>query len=410
MRGVNEQPSEPGGNLRNLRVIASTSFLAGLSYNMMAAVWQPFILSLGAPMSALGLLESLGGRRGVMITLIQAVSGWFSDRLGRKPLIALGSLVCLLAVSFYILAAIIGHWWLLLPGSILLGAGLASRPVESSLTAESVDFSRRGIAFSILMASWITPGIFAPALGGFIADRRGFTPVFLVCVGLESLRLLFILWLLVETLSKASAVVSLRELKGVLLSMVVLPRELRSFYWVVAIDSFVWGLGNDLLFGMLSQTYGFTTFQLGVMSSLRSLVWALSQLPIGKLVDRYGCKPFLVLSGVIAVIVVVGRLFSISFPSFAILHACFGLSAATWVPVQQALLANSVPAKQLGEAMGRLFTLRGLIAFPAPYLGGLLYDHFGFQAPILANLIGAVIVLVVILFGVKEPPRQEYLD
>ena len=92
---------------------------------------------------------------GVVITLIQAVSGWLSDRLGRKPLIALSSLACLLAVSFYVLAAIIGYWWLLLPGGILLGAGLASRPAESSLIAESVRVSRRGIAFSILMASWI---------------------------------------------------------------------------------------------------------------------------------------------------------------------------------------------------------------------------------------------------------------
>ena len=155
----------------NLRVIASTSFLSGLSYSILQVVWQPFVLSQGAPMSALGMLESLGGRRGVVVTLIQLVSGWFSDRLGRKPFIALGSLVGFLAISLCALAAIIGEWRLLLPGGILLGAGLASRPAESSLIAESVRASRRGMAFSILMASWIAPGILAPALGGYIADH-----------------------------------------------------------------------------------------------------------------------------------------------------------------------------------------------------------------------------------------------
>jgi DHA1 family multidrug resistance protein-like MFS transporter len=157
---------------------------------------------------------------------------------------------------------------------------------------------------------------------------------------------------------------------------------------------------------MLSETYGFTTFQLGVMSGLLSLAWALSQLPIGRLIDRYGCKLFMVLSEAIGIIVVGGWLFSTSFLAFATLHALFGLVAATWAPALRALLANSVPAKQLGEEMGRLSAFRGLIGFPAPYLGGLLYDRFGFQAPILANLVGVAIALVAIVVAVREPFRE----
>jgi len=39
-------------------------------------------------------------------------------------------------------------------------------------------------------------------------------------------------------------------------------------------------------------------------------------------------------------------------------------------------------------------------------IGGLLFDRFGFQAPILANLIGVTIALVAIIVAVKEPPRE----
>jgi len=81
---------------RNLRVVAITAFLAGLFSSMTHAVWQPFVLSLGAPMSTLGLLESLGGWRGVVPALIQPIGGWLSDRLRRKPLLALSGLVGLL--------------------------------------------------------------------------------------------------------------------------------------------------------------------------------------------------------------------------------------------------------------------------------------------------------------------------
>ena len=390
----------------NLRVIAITSFLTGLFSTMTQAVWQPFVLSLGAPMSTLGFLESVGGRRGLVTAVLQPIGGWVSDRLGRKPLVALGSLLGLLVMVFYLLADMTCDWRWLLPGVILLGATLASTPAESALVAESARAGQRGRAYSLQTASWIVPGVFAAALAGFIADRWGFSPVFLTRFGLEALRLLLILWLLQETLSRVSGGISLGELKGVMARMVVPPRKLRGLYWALAVDVFVWGLGGSLLFGMLSETYGFTTFQLGVMSGALSLAWAITQLPIGKLIDRYGCKPFMVLSEAMGIIVVGGWLFSTNFVAFVALHALFGLMAATWVPALQALLANSISAKQLGEEMGRLSAFRGLIGFPAPYIGGLLYDHFGFQAPILANLVGVVVTLVAIVVAVKEPSRK----
>jgi len=403
MRG---ESIEKDGISRNLRVITATAFLAGLFFSMMQAMWQPFVLSLGAPMSTLGFLESLGGRRGIVTALIQLISGWLSDRLGRKPLMALGSFFGLLLVFFYILAAMLNDWRWLLPGVGLLGATMVSRPAENSLVAESAQASRRGMAYSLLMASWIAPGIFAPALGGFIAERWGFIPVFLVRFVLEALRLLLIIWLLEETLVRATRDISLGELKGVLVKMVVPPRELRGFYWATAVDIFVWGLGSALLFGMLSKTYGFTILQLGIMSSLLSLAWVISQLPIGRLIDRYGCKPFLALSEALGILVVGGWLFSTSFVAFAALYALFGLVAATWTPAQRALLANSVSEEQRGEAMGRLSAFRGLIGFPAPYIGGLLYDRFGFRAPIMANLVGVAIALVTVAIAVKEPVRE----
>jgi len=403
---VRAESIEQGRTSQNLRVIAITSFLTGLFSSMTRAVWQPFVLSLGAPMSTLGFLESVGGRRGIATALLQPVGGWLSDRLGRKPLVALGSLLGLLVMVFYVLAAIMGDWRWLLPGVVLLGATLATNPARSALVAESARAGQRGAAYSLQMASWIVPGVFAAALGGFVADRWGFSPVFLTRFGLEALRLLLILWLLQETLSRATRGISLGELKGVMARMIVPPRELRGFYWATAVDIFVWGLGGSLLFGMLNETYGFTTFQLGVMSGLLSLAWALTQLPIGRLIDRYGSKPFMVLSEALGIVVVGGWLFSTSFVAFAALYALFGLVAATWAPALQALLANSVPTEQLGEAMGRLSAFRGLIAFPAPYIGGLLYDRFGFQAPILANLVGVAIALVAIVVAVKEPSGE----
>ncbi|HUW08402.1 MAG TPA: MFS transporter, partial [Anaerolineae bacterium] len=201
--------------------------------------------------------------------------------------------------------------------------------------------------------------------------------------------------------------VSRRELKGVMARMFWPPAELRGLYWAMAIDVFAWGMGASLLFGMLSKTRGFTTVQLGIMASLFSAVWSLTQMPIGRLVDRYGCKPFLVLSEGLGLLLLVGWLLDNSFVAFAALHAYFGFTAALWVPAQQAIIANSVPAQQRGEAMGRLAAFRGLIGFPAPYIGGLLFDRFGFSAPITANLIVGVFALLALILLIKEPSNAE---
>ena len=47
---------------------------------------------------------------------------------------------------------------------------------------------------------------------------------------------------------------------------------------------------------MLAESYGVTVLQLGIFSSLMALVWTLSQWPVGRLIDRFGSKPIMILS------------------------------------------------------------------------------------------------------------------
>jgi MFS family permease len=171
----------------------------------------------------------------------------------------------------------------------------------------------------------------------------------------------------------------------------------------MAVDSFAFGLGLTLLFGMLTKAFGLSTFQLGIMSSLNALTWTLSQWPAGRLIDRFGSKPIMILSLVGSVPILLGFMLASSFPAFAALYAGVGVLGATWVPAQMAMLANSTSESELGESMGRLAAFQGLISFPAPFIGGLLYDAFGFQAPLLASLVGAIVATTMLAVLVKEP-------
>ncbi|HDN79393.1 MAG: hypothetical protein DRI61_02270 [Chloroflexi bacterium] len=401
-------------SLHNLGILIATSFLGGMRFNMVRAVWQPFVLSLGASMPVLGFLEGLAGRRGLITAIIQPLSGWFSDRQGRKPFVAVANLMAIISLVFCIFADQIGTWWPLLPATIALGLIGISKPARDSMTAESVERKALGTAYSAVMMAFIVPGIFAPVIGGFIAEKWGFTPLFIIGIALECVALVLVLRFLQETLNNSSAVkvpspnpsVHLAEFRtlwrDIFKRTMIPPSDLKGFYIATAVDAFVWGLGAGILYGMLHKTYGFSLAQLGLMSSVLSGVWAISQMPIGKLVDTLGAKVFLIASEVLGIAVVVGWITSTSFRAFLILQVGWALVAATWVPAMLTFLAHRVPSDERAEAMGKMAAFRGIFSFPAPYIGGLLYDLWGIRGPLEANLIGVIVALMLIIALVRE--------
>jgi MFS family permease len=388
----------------NIRVLAARSFLRGMRDNMVRVVWQPFVLSLGASMPLLGFLESLGGLSGIVPTLVQPLIGRLSDYWGRKIFILASSVFAIAALSIYVLAKFTDNWRLLIPGVGILGLAFASRPSEDSMTAESAGVAERSRAYSLVMLSLALSGVFAPLLGGFVADRWGYVVVFLMGLALDVAAMSLVVGLLKETLvSQSRRPVASEQLKGVFQGILVPPGKLRGFYIAVAVDAFAWGTGWGILYGLLSEVHHFTASQLGLMSCLSSVGWAAFQMPIGKLMERYGCVKSMILSEAGGVILMVGWLQAATFQTFALLQILFGFTIAAWLPATMTWIANSVPKEKMAEEIGRLSAFRGLVGFPAPYIGGLLYEAFSFRGPITVNLIGALTALILMATLVREP-------
>lgn len=388
----------------NIRVLAGRTFLRGMRDNMVRVVWQPFVLSLGASMPLLGFLESLGGLRGLVPALVQPLSGRLSDYWGRKVFVLSSSVFAIVALSIYVLAKFTDNWRLLIPGVAILGLAFASRPSEDSMTAESAGVAERSRAYSLVMLSLALSGVFAPLVAGFVADRWGYVVVFLMGLALDVAALSLVVGLLKETLvSQSRRPVASEQLKGVFRGILVPPGKFRGFYIAVAVDAFAWGTGWGILYGLLSEVYHFTASQLGLMSCLSSVGWAVFQMPVGKLMERYGCVKSMILSEAVGVILLVGWLQAATFETFALLQILFGLTIAAWLPATMTWMANSVPKEKMAEEIGRLSAFRGLVGFPAPYIGGLLYEAFGFRGPITVNLIGALTALILMATVVREP-------
>ncbi len=385
----------------NIYALLTSSFLSGFRMNLVNAIWQPFILSLGASMSTLGLVESLSGHRGIITALVQPIGGWLSDRKGRKPFLILGNVLVIFYLGLCILAFYYKDWRIIFPAAIFLGLSGFSRTVQSSLVADSVREKELGTAYSLVMSAFLVPGVFAPALGGFIVDSLGFGVVFALALLLEALALLPLVKWIKETVTP-DLTSHLFPRSESLIKIFSPPAHLRPFYIAVAADSFSWGLGYGILYGMLAKTYGLSTSQIGLIVSASFTTWLIFQMPVGKLVDRFGDFKFLVISELVGIPLMVGWLVFKSFKAFIFLQILWGLVAATWVPAVQSYVALRVNQEERGEAIGLLNAFRGLLSFPSPFLGGVIYDLVGFKGPIIANLVGILIVLAIFLLLVKE--------
>jgi DHA1 family multidrug resistance protein-like MFS transporter len=390
---------------KNLWVLAASSFLRGAHTTIYNVIWQPFALFLGASMPTVGLLNSLGGMNGLFTTVAQSLGGWLADRVGCKLFMIAASFVMITAYGLFILADLSRSGFWLLLGILFFGFSALSRPAISSMTAESAKTDQQGRMFSLMMFAWIVPGIIAPSAGGWLAERWGYPVVFFLMIGLEFLALVLI-WRYLHERRHSWDEVNLAGIGRAFLRSFVPPKGLEWFFIANATDAFFWGMGWGLITGLLKDAQHFTVAQLGIMASVMSFTWALVQLPIGRYLDRYSTKKLLVISEALGAPIMLITMLHPTFPVMLALQVPMAILAAIWVPGVNIYLARAVKASERTESFGRLNMFRGIIAFPASWIGGLIYARWGFRAPLGATLIGVFVVLAMLIFCVHEPAGE----
>jgi MFS family permease len=377
-----------------LAVIAS---LRGTWYNMRAVVWQPFVLSMGIPLRSLGGLESL---MDLIKISVQPIVGSASDVYGRKRFLIAREVLTITAGVLFILAH---SWHFLFIGVILIGLSAAILPIWNSTVAESTESPELGFIYSVIGTCQMSVGLVATLAAGLIADAYGYTSVFVVATVFGMLSLLIVFTRLVEKKERRFAPsFSWRDLAGSVIGALNPPHHLRGFYIAMALDLFAFNMGYRLLNGMLVKGYGYTPYMLGVLAAVTTGSMAISQVPLGRLVDHVGYVRFLAISqltscGVLGLVV-----WSKRFEIVLAAQALMGLSSALWMPAEQAWIASNVDPEERAQALGSYSTFRGFLSFPAPFIGGVLFDAYGFDLPILLNLVLALIDAALLMILVKD--------
>ncbi|MBN1461222.1 MAG: MFS transporter [Armatimonadetes bacterium] len=359
-----------------------TSFLSDAGHEMATTVLPAFLTLIGAPASALGLIEGIAD---ALSSFVKLLSGWYGDRLARrKPLVVGGYLLTGVGTGLLALAS---SWPFVLFARSLswLGRGVKGPPRDAML-AESVPKESRGKAFGFHRAGDTLGAVLGPLMAvGLLALLGDSAPH-----SLGPYRLVFALSLipgLLAGLVFALLVVEHRRKaqggKRLWLSVRSLPRPYIRLLAAVGLN----GLGNFaptllILAGteLLSGRYGTTRAAqiAGLLYVVHNVFYAGMSYPVGALSDRWGRRGLLALGYFAGGLVAAGLVVAFALPFsaiffLAVLFALNGSFMATQDSLEGAITADRVERANRSTAYGVMATVNGVGDFAASAVVGLLW-------------------------------------
>jgi multidrug resistance protein len=141
---------------------------------------------------------------------------------------------------------------------------------------------------------------------------------------------------------------------------------------------------------------------LGLMIMAFALTQFLAAPLAGSLADRFGRRPFVLLSLAAFAVANIGFLLAYSVSTFIILRALEGALTAGLYPAAMGIVADVAPRDERGRWTGIVMAGYGTGFILGPVLGGLLYDWLGYEAPFVASALMAFLALVAAAVLVPE--------
>jgi MFS family permease len=377
---------------RNVKVLGGASLLNDIASEMIFPLLPNFLFTvLLGNRFYLGVIEGMADS---VASFLKLWSGGRSDQAGRrKEYIVFG--YSLAAIARPLIGVIVAPWQLLiLRVGDRIGKGVRTSP-RDALIADSTDPSIRGRAFGFHRAM----DHLGAAIGPLLAAG-------LLWLWPDQLRTLFLVTLLPGLLVVVLVVFGLRETPAAQppqkrLHLTLKPFDRNFKLYLLALVVFTLGNSSDAFLLVRAGELGVPTAVLPLLWCAFHVVKSLSNLLLGRAVDRFGPRPFLYVGW----FVYAGVYLAFALATTAWQAWAFFLSYALFYgltePAEKTLVANLVGKERKGLAYGWYNFAIGIATLPSSLIFGALYQAFG---ALVAFGWGAALALAaaVLLTGVRD--------
>lgn len=383
------------GFARNIIIVGFVSLFTDLSSQMVFPVVPLFLLSLGASAWVVGLVE---GAAETTASLLKVFSGYWSDKIKRrKPFVFAGYGLSSLTKPLFAFGQI---WQFVLFFRVVerVGKGIRDAP-RDAIIAESVDVSIRGKAYGFQRAMDGIGSFSGAIIAVILLPLFGYRDLFLIAFIPGVIAVLFILFIKEKQEPKIPIKYPSTPLR---VSIKRLPRNLQIFILV----STIFACANfGYAFLIIKAKYvGFSDNITLLLYVLFYIVYTLFTIPAGMLSDRIGRKPVLVAGYVLFAATAVCLVFTSQLSMLIFVFILYGIFFGLIDGVQRAFVVDLAPSNLKGTALGTFHTATGLIALPAGFIAGILWDSISPEATFLFAL--SLSVCSILLFSFVKNTLQ----
>jgi MFS transporter, DHA1 family, multidrug resistance protein len=362
---------------RSFALLCVIGVLCFISYNMVRMpVLSLFAESLGAGPERIGLIVSVSTLTGVFLKL---PSGALSDIYGRRILLRVGVIAFGLPPFMYPFVSDLNVLMVL-----RMFHGLATAIFAPSALATVADLyrERRGAALGTYTASTQAGALLGPFIGGYLAYAAGFSSAFVTaglfgCVAVVMFYLLHLTPPPPRVLEKGLAPVLAEMWNG----FVVVARNRKVL--ITSLMDAAKMIANGALMAFLplyGLSVGLNAGEAGLLFTVQALTSFLSKPIMGRVSDRVGRQPLIVLGLVICAATFACIPLVSAFGLLLVLSAGFGFGEAVVSSSSSAFVADSSEFKTLGAGMGMQGTIGDIGHASGPLVAGLLIANMSYAA------------------------------
>jgi len=373
---------------RDLALLFLVNVAFGLSMQMINPLFPLFLGTLGANEAEASYVVSAGN---LAATLLMFPSGVVVDRFGKHLFLALNAVVG--AVTVYIMAYS-GSWGTVLPLYVAYSlVGALFVPARMAMVSENATLQNRALLFGLMNMAWPITGIISPVVSGLIVEATGWRMVYLVSAAVSAVSLVPAL-MIRERKHEPGVARKAPDMRR------LLERDTLRVLFVMCVAPFLMttaiGAVNLVVPLYLAEVYGLTPFTIGLFFTASNLITLVTQIPSGRLADRYDPKRILLVCTAVIPVFYALWGFTDNWALLLVIYAvATGLWSVTW-PSNLTTLSTMVPRELQGAGFGINATGLRLGFTVGPLIGGYLYGNFSSTSPFMFAAISTAMALPII--------------